>query len=298
MSSHRSSNDGAVPALEAFQRAFRVTPVASRPWRSASLNVWNTDRLEEYEVAPMDEPMIALHTGGVRGVRTRIGGRWSDRPSLPGQLYWIPAHHPSAWKVHGRLEFVSVHFRRAALERLAENVGVRAEEAAVLPFRAGFDDPFAAAACAALAGELASPGERGSLYPDLVADTLALHILRNARRRTSGHAGEGALAPHVARRVRERIEESLQCGVSLDELAREAGLSRFHFARSFKATTGLSPHRYLTSRRIERAKHLLAFTELAIAEIALEVGFASQPHFTERFRRATGRTPLEFRRGR
>jgi AraC family transcriptional regulator len=99
----------------------------------------------------------------------------------------------------------------------------------------------------------------------------------------------------VIARICERIEESLGNGVSLDELAREAGSSRFRFARAFREATGLPPHRYLTLRRIERAKELLLGTDQSLIEIALATGFGSQSHFTASFREAVGVTPKRYR---
>ncbi|MGH7805748.1 MAG: helix-turn-helix transcriptional regulator, partial [Candidatus Binatia bacterium] len=81
----------------------------------------------------------------------------------------------------------------------------------------------------------------------------------------------------------------------LDELAAEAGASRFHFARAFREATGVPPHRYLTLRRIERAKELLLQTEIPLVDVALASGFASQSHFTLRFRETVGVTPRRFR---
>jgi AraC-like DNA-binding protein len=68
------------------------------------------------------------------------------------------------------------------------------------------------------------------------------------------------------------------------------------FAHVFKRELGISPHRYLTTRRIEIAKHLLERTHFTLAQIALETGFSSQAHFTDRFREWTSQTPLQFRR--
>jgi AraC family transcriptional regulator len=89
----------------------------------------------------------------------------------------------------------------------------------------------------------------------------------------------------------------MEAGISLDDLAAEAGYSRFHFAHAFSEAMGLPPHRYLTLRRIERAKDLLRDTDLPLAEIALMVGFSSQSHFTHRFRTVVGETPRGFRGG-
>ena len=102
----------------------------------------------------------------------------------------------------------------------------------------------------------------------------------------------------VDRRLRRAIEfMSDNCGreLSLAEIAGAAYLSEFHFARLFKKITGATPHSYLASLRIERARRMLAESDLPIAEVGAEVGYASQSHFTKIFREATGMTPREFR---
>jgi len=102
----------------------------------------------------------------------------------------------------------------------------------------------------------------------------------------------------VDRRLRRAIEfMSANCGreLSLAEIAGAAYLSEFHFSRLFKKITGATPHAYLASLRIERARRLLAESDLPIAEVGAEVGYASQSHFTKIFREATGMTPKAFR---
>ena len=105
----------------------------------------------------------------------------------------------------------------------------------------------------------------------------------------------GGLTPTAMRRVREHVEAHLGDSIDLAALAGVAGLSMFHFAREFKQTTGLTPHRYLLEKRVERARELLARTDLTLAEIAFAVGFADQSHFARRFRQMVGTTPGEFR---
>ena len=72
-------------------------------------------------------------------------------------------------------------------------------------------------------------------------------------------------------------------------------MSQYRFARAFKQSTGIPPHQYLLSQRIERAKKLLALTQLQIADISYHLGFASQSHFTATFRRFTKVTPKAYR---
>jgi transcriptional regulator GlxA family with amidase domain len=86
-------------------------------------------------------------------------------------------------------------------------------------------------------------------------------------------------------------------GVSSDlaTLAGVAGVSIHHFARGFKQSAGVTPHHYLTQKRVERAQDLLAHTDLSLSEIALAVGFSDQSHLARHFRQMLGVTPGQFR---
>ena len=96
-------------------------------------------------------------------------------------------------------------------------------------------------------------------------------------------------------RVLEFIEEHLADNLSLEMIASVAGFSPFHFARRFRAATGLSPHQYIIGRRVERARLLLLATNLTLAAIALEVGFASGSHLALHFKRVVGESPSHYR---
>ncbi|MEJ7710671.1 MAG: helix-turn-helix transcriptional regulator [Pyrinomonadaceae bacterium] len=87
------------------------------------------------------------------------------------------------------------------------------------------------------------------------------------------------------------LEEELP----LEEIAAAAYLSPFHFARLFKKLTGATPHAYLAALRTNRARTLLAETDLSITEISARVGYASPSHFTKAFRQTAGLTPRDFR---
>jgi transcriptional regulator GlxA family with amidase domain len=95
--------------------------------------------------------------------------------------------------------------------------------------------------------------------------------------------------------VHEYIEAHLNDTVELVELAAIAGLSIFHFARQFKQSAGVTPHYYLIRSRIERARELLAGTDLSLSEIAFATGFSDQSHLTRHFRQMIGMTPGQFR---
>lgn len=104
------------------------------------------------------------------------------------------------------------------------------------------------------------------------------------------------LAPWRLRRAMDCMLADLANPPSLNEVAAAAGLSPFHFVRTFRADTGLPPAAWLRHQRIEAAKERLACTDDGIAEIALALGFCSQAHFTTAFRSITGKTPASWRR--
>jgi len=100
------------------------------------------------------------------------------------------------------------------------------------------------------------------------------------------------------RRVLDYIAQHLDEDLTVTQLANVASLSPFHFARMFSATMNVSPHRYVSQLRLERAMVLLAAGKRTLSDIALSCQFSSQASFTHAFRRVTGMTPGEYRRAR
>ncbi len=141
-----------------------------------------------------------------------------------------------------------------------------------------------------------SPENYTALYTELLVDTFLMRAALRwsnatnvARRRT--RPGEGRF-----RLVTDYIEDHLEQRISLEDLASLAGVSLFHFARGFKDAIGVSPHAYVTGRRVARARRLLSDPGLSLAEVAARCGFSSQSHFTTIFRKTTGVTPARYRR--
>jgi len=106
----------------------------------------------------------------------------------------------------------------------------------------------------------------------------------------------GGLSPTVLRRAIESLRSDGDADVSLAALASNAGLSRFHFCRAFKESTGLSPHAWLRQHHLEQAMRMLRDTDDSIVSIAAALGYSSQTAFAAAFRKLTGETPSDWRR--
>lgn len=103
-----------------------------------------------------------------------------------------------------------------------------------------------------------------------------------------------ALLPHL-RRAKDHVDRAYACELDLNGLAAVAGVSKYHFSRSFEAAYGETPIRYLTRRRIERAQDLLRSANLTVTEICMAVGFSSVGSFSSRFSELVGESPSQYR---
>lgn len=138
----------------------------------------------------------------------------------------------------------------------------------------------------------------GYLMKPVGSDSLFATIEVALQRTESSMAKEehGARVPMRIRRVIAHIEERLADNITTDALARVAGLSRDHFARSFRQSIGETPHNYLVDRRISQARRLLETTDGRVVEVARQCGYESLSYFTTLFRRRVGVSPAAYRR--
>jgi AraC family transcriptional regulator len=139
-------------------------------------------------------------------------------------------------------------------------------------------------------------GTPNLLYAESIATVLAVHLVRNyTGTGATSRALNATLSPYWLRKALDYVEDHLGSPLTLTELAAELRMSPHYFSELFRNTTGFSPHRYVTHRRIERAKQMLTDRRLKLGEIAAALGFATHSRFTEVFTRSVGTTPREFR---
>ena len=223
--------------------------------------------------------------GHRRPLRLPAGATLIRNAGSGARYAWTAAHHASMTCLDP-----------GVVRRAAEELGVVGAGRVEVADSFEEHDPV----CAHLVHALEAEADVGAhaaqpLIIESIATALAGRLLaRRDGARAWAMRVRGGLAPGALRRVREYVEESVGRPVSLDDLARVAGVSRFHFARQFRVSTGESPMRYVLRARIERGKARLRDRDVTVSRIATELGFADQSHFTRTFRRLVGTSPRRF----
>ena len=156
-------------------------------------------------------------------------------------------------------------------------------------------DPFLTSSAAEIRASVDGHG-MNPVFAEAIATVIACRVGVRAGLRQHGNGKQRAeeLSPAQASRIADFLDDRLDRSISLDELARLAGLTKWHFMRRFNITYGTSPHSFITDRRMARAKELLAFSDLPIVQVALEVGM-THSHFSRTFLKRVGVSPSEFR---
>ncbi len=184
---------------------------------------------------------------------------------------------------------------RATLGALSD--GARVADLVVLPGEV-VDDPIVRGLATALESAFAAPDRTNPLFLDHLGWAFAAHCAANfLEPQRRARTPNGHLSPRQVRLAKEMIDARLDGNLTVADLAAACGLSIAHFARAFRCSTGIAPHRWLMQRRIDRARHLLRTTHGSLADIALECGFNDQIHLTHAFTRNVGAPPGAWRRG-
>jgi AraC family transcriptional regulator len=199
--------------------------------------------------------------------------------------------------INGPFRSVHYYFPRAALDGIADAAQApRIDELRYQP-GAGIDDPVMRGLTDSLLPAFERPEQANRLFVEQVTLAVGVHAAGTyLGMRAKQHAVNGGLAPWQEKRAKEILEANLDGVISPVSLAQECGLSASHFARAFRKSTGMAPHRWLLQRRVAKAKQAMRDTGASLAEIAVTCGFADQSHFTRVFGKVTGVSPGTWRR--
>jgi AraC family transcriptional regulator len=264
---------------------------------------WDGISLAHYRFRAGDVPehshmqhlvLITLAKDSKGEIRTSSG--FNARPPTSGGVCVIPSGQPFAATLEGEAEFLAVYLDPSLVLRAAAEDAPASGGMVEVIEKTSPDDSLVLSIGQALLAELEADAPGGRLYAESLANVLAVHLLRHY----TAAGGDmrryiGGLSGQRLRRVLAFVAANYEHDLSLDELATEAGMSTFHFAREFKRATGTTPHQHLMKFRVEHAKSLLAEGKMPLAEVGLRSGFSHQSHFTRLFRKLTGTTPQSYR---
>jgi AraC family transcriptional regulator len=271
----------------------RSTASAPRAIGGAIIQCWENSARRMVQ-PPLDHHYLVVHLGGDKRITRRRGRQRLVRDVPDRALSAIAAGSAYHWATEGPIAFGHIYLSPAWF---AETIASHSDAD---PARVSFDECFGT--FDPLLSHLLTALVRGAAGDDLATMEqeaqleAALHRLHEHQRAGRAREGRIVIAPASVARVKAYIGDHLSQTITLDELARLAGYSRFHFARGFRAATGLPPYAYILRARIALACRLLAEGALPVQAVGAASGFASPAQFATRFRQLTGLAPSAYRR--
>ena len=244
---------------------------------------------------------VGIDFSGHLGLVREVDGRAERHDAPPGAVY-VTGRSPITWlKVSDPTEALEIYPDRGLVDRLAGGLRDTAE---VRPSFAEPDGVVFAVASRLRRAHLAGAHLAAGALTDVEASTLAHLLVRHLLRRyghgpgpgtSTGRGPAGELRPGDVDVVAEYTRAHLADVITLDGLAGAVSLSPYHFARSFRATTSMTPHAFVTEHRLMVARDRLLRGDTSVTGIALSVGFSNISHFRRLFRRRYGLIPADLR---
>lgn len=271
-------------------RSFASEP---RLMRGAIIQRWegSSRRMNQ---PPLDHHYVVLHMGGDKRVTRRAGRQSVVRDIAKSSISAIEAGSSYSWNTEGPIAFAHLYLEPGHFARtIAENFGCDPAKVQLREVLGEFD-PLLASLMTALV-RAAESDDLSQMVREAQLDAALVRLYeRQARVIQADH--RLIISRSSLNRVKAYVGDHLRDHISLDDLARLSGYSRFHFARGFRAATGLPPYAYILRARIALACELLSDRELPVKAVASQAGFNSHPQFASRFRQLTGISPSRFRR--
>lgn len=217
----------------------------------------------------------------------------------PDRFCLLPQESESCWDIRDDLSFVHLYCTDAHLREMGERIWDRSPASFTLDEKTfAQDERITLLYRQFLLGS--DWHQRANQLTFSTASTLLLtHLIQHySNVQWQLPTVKGGLAPAVLRHVLDWIEAHLAQPLLLADLAEQAALSEYHFARMFRQSMGLAPHQYVMQRRMVQAKAQLLNSERSLTAIAMACGFSSPSHFSNRFRAVYGLTPSQLRASR
>lgn len=273
-----------------------MEPVVGMSDLGVSVNSQNA-RITLANASPFDldyenlSPVITVGFGYHHLFTAHDGGRFREHHCPPNMV----ALHPKGQHIRARTGSVSSEFLHLAIRDNWIQDSFAAAEWSPPDLT---DHPFAVLEDVGHLARMARANILSTRRDEMLLESLAVALFRLSLihfKKVPEKASAPSLTKLQLSRLNEYIEMHLSERLSVDKLAQMAGMSSFHFVREFKTCCGMTPHQYVIERRLTRAREALQNTSATIASIAQDVGFSSQAHLTDVFRKRLGVTPRVYR---
>ena len=230
--------------------------------------------------------------------RLKLNGTPSSwEPANAGNIHVYDLREEIEADLKDPLDFVFLYLPKVSLDSFAEEHDLRPVRGLCPMTGSAFFDPVVAGLGLSALAVIRRPEDADQVYIDQLAFCLQAHFLQHyARTGIASLLSRGGLAPWQERLAKDALSANLDGRTSIEEVAQDCNLSRSHFFRAFRQSTGKTPHQWLLERRYERARFLLLTSALPLEDIARQCGFAGLSHFSRVFTRQFGTSPAAWRR--
>lgn len=226
------------------------------------------------------------------------GKNTSQKSLMRGNTVLYDLRHRIDANLIDEFDFVQFHIPRMHLVSMASEHGLSGNGELEIINGQGFSDAAVKSLGELLVPAFERPGEANQLFVDHCILAICAHLLDKFGNISLVPAGNVGLPKSKLRIAKEMIDANLGGNINISQIARAVDLSPSYFAKQFRASTGLSPHKWLLRRRVDRAKSLMSSSSDPLGAIALACGFADQSHLTRVFKGLVGTTPGDWRRSR
>ncbi|MEM7759736.1 MAG: AraC family transcriptional regulator [Cyanobacteria bacterium P01_A01_bin.40] len=291
-----------LPVLSHFNPKSRQKILPQKPLISALDLGWQSFNFDYYEHDSHETPIylqehhtIALSLSEIKTER-KLDGRYRQEQQYSGSVAIIPAtfEHWCVWKKTGKFAVLSI--KPDALAKIAPET-VNPEHIELLPkFSQPESDYFITGLVMGIKQQLEINPEGCDFYAEHLKNALFAHLIQNycsLEYRFKDY--DDGLPPYKLKQALNYINDHLDETIKLKDIADLLDISQYYFCRLFRNSIGVSPYRYVIQQRVDKAKKLMANSNLPLSDIAFECGFSSQSQMTQHFSKLVGVTPKKYR---
>ncbi|PJZ53897.1 hypothetical protein CH380_07795 [Leptospira adleri] len=239
---------------------------------------------------------FAMDMGGLRW-KTRKNGVDLDLHTEAGQIWMNPPYVPFTHSVREECHFTILAIEEDRLLDATRVLSEREKQSLVFLNTYNVEDSVLKHFIELFVLEMRAKGRNQSSYLESLLTSFAEYFLKNYSNYLDSPDQEiSKLSDENIETIKKMILEEISEKIMIEDMAAEIGMSKFHFLREFKKTTGETPYQYVLKLRISEAERLLSVPDYKISKIAYELGFNDQSHFTNAFRKAKGVSPQSYRK--